>query len=310
MTSEAPRFTRQETGLRVLFTVLFVVVVSVIELILGVVILFALVFTLITQQPPGERVRRFANHTLSYLYRILRYLTYNEFAPPFPFADFPSEVEPPARLPAESGVLPVAPAAGTGAREEAEEGFSPLFTGTLAGWRMAGLGQFRVVDGALLETGGGPGILWYTEEEFADFILRVDWRVSSVEDNSGVFLRFPALGNTDPENDWKRAAEEGYEVQIDERGFDPETGTYGSPLHQTGAIYKRAPALTLASLPVGQWNRFEIEARGRTVTVRLNGQQVSSFTGDGDRPLTGHIGLQNHHAGSHVQFRNIRVKRL
>ena len=34
--------------------------------------------------------------------------------------------------------------------------------------------------------------LWDTHEEFADFILRVDWRSSSVFDNSGVFLRFPA----------------------------------------------------------------------------------------------------------------------
>ncbi|TMC47364.1 MAG: hypothetical protein E6J26_11445 [Chloroflexi bacterium] len=31
---------------------------------------------------------------------------------------------------------------------------------------------------------------------------------------------------------------------------------------------------------------------------------------NGNRPLKGHIGLQNHHPGSRVQFRHIRIKRL
>jgi hypothetical protein len=65
---------------------------------LAVIILFELASVLVTKQPPGERVRRFANRTLSYLYRILRFLTYNEPEPPFPFAEFPADVEPPAPL--------------------------------------------------------------------------------------------------------------------------------------------------------------------------------------------------------------------
>jgi hypothetical protein len=90
---------RKETAMRILLTLLFVVIVEgIIKAILAVVILFALVYALITRRPPGERVRRFANRTLSYLYRIMRFLTYNEPEPPFPFADFPSEVEPPAPL--------------------------------------------------------------------------------------------------------------------------------------------------------------------------------------------------------------------
>jgi uncharacterized protein DUF4389 len=90
---------RKETGIRILFTVLFIMIVEVvIKAVLFLVILFELVYALITRRPPGERVRRFANRTLSYAYRIMRYLTYNEPEPPFPFADFPPEVEPPAPL--------------------------------------------------------------------------------------------------------------------------------------------------------------------------------------------------------------------
>ena len=58
------------------------------------------------------------------------------------------------------------------------------------GWRMAGPGSFEVVDGAL-ESAGGMGLLWYSARAFADFVLDLDWQVARVEDNSGVFVRFP-----------------------------------------------------------------------------------------------------------------------
>jgi hypothetical protein len=191
-----------------------------------------------------------------------------------------------------------------------EEGFESLFAeATLAGWQMAGSGRFNIV-GRTLESEGGTGLLWHTQEEFSDFVLKLDWRASSIDDNSGVFLRFPALGSSDPANDWRPAVDQGYEVQIDDRGFDPATNTTGSALHQTGAIYNLAPSSRVASRPIGQWNTFEIEARGHTVKVKLNGELVTSYSGDGSRPLKGHIGIQNHHTGSRVAFKNIRIQKL
>jgi hypothetical protein len=189
-----------------------------------------------------------------------------------------------------------------------EERFTSLFSGTLADWRMAGAGRFNIVGDEVLESEGGPGLLWYTKEPFADFALCVDWRLSSIEDNSGVYVRFPPLGSDDPEHDWQVADHRGYEVQIDDRGYDPETKSYNNALHLTGAIYKLAPALRRMSHPVGAWNTFRIEARGDRLSVVLNGQLVSSFKGYGNRPLRGHIGLQTHHPGSRVQFRNICIR--
>jgi Domain of unknown function (DUF4389) len=99
MPTETTPIDRKETAIRILLTLLFVVIVErIIEAILVMVILFEVVYALMTRRPPGERVRRFANRTLGYLYRITRFLTYNEPEPPFPFADFPSEVEHPAPL--------------------------------------------------------------------------------------------------------------------------------------------------------------------------------------------------------------------
>jgi choline dehydrogenase-like flavoprotein len=185
-----------------------------------------------------------------------------------------------------------------------EAGFTPLGNGGLTGWQMAGSGSFMELGANIIESVGGTGLLWFTKEEFADFILRVDWQTFSEFDNSGVYLRFPALGN-----DFKPADTQGYEVQIDERGIDPQ-GNPGSALHRTGAVYGLAPS-SKPDLPrlVGQWNTFEIEARGPAITVKLNGQLVSSLP-NGNRSVKGRIGLQNHHADSRVQFRNLRIKRL
>jgi hypothetical protein len=183
----------------------------------------------------------------------------------------------------------------------------PLFDGTLSGWQMAGAGRFNLIGGGVLESEGGPGVLWYARSAFADFVLYVDWRLSSPEDNSGVYLRFPPLGGGDPEHDRQLADRQGYEVQIDERGHDPQTQSYDSPLHLTGAIYRLAPALKRASRPIGDWNTFVIEAQGRHLSVALNGEPVSRLTADDSRPLRGHIGLQAHHPGARVQFRGIRI---
>jgi len=190
-----------------------------------------------------------------------------------------------------------------------EPGFVAIGTGGIDGWQMAGFGGFIELGANIIETVDGIGLLWYTRQQFADFVLRVDWRASFPDDNSGVFLRFPALGNTDPANDWKLAVDQGYEIQIDDTGKNPDVNpnTFGDPLHITGAVYKLAPATTLASRPLGQWNNYEITAQGNAITVVLNGQQVSKLT-NGNRPLKGFIGLQNHHPGSRVQFRNIRIK--
>jgi Domain of Unknown Function (DUF1080) len=183
--------------------------------------------------------------------------------------------------------------------------YKVLLTPTMAGWRMAGPGGFRwTAAGDALESFGGSGLLWYADEVVEDFVLRVEWRVTRPEDNSGVFLRCPPLAD-DP----RPAIERGYEVQIDDRGLDPETGRLGSPLHLTGAIYRLAPATGPASRPLGEWNAFEITARGAGIAVRLNGAEVSRLEGAARDPR-GHIGLQNHHEGSAVQFRGLGVMRL
>ncbi len=84
---------RAETGIRILLSLLFMVAVRVVGMVLFVVIVFELLYTLITQRRPGGEVRRFARRALDYAVASVRYLTYNDDEPPFPFADFPRETE-------------------------------------------------------------------------------------------------------------------------------------------------------------------------------------------------------------------------
>jgi len=149
-------------------------------------------------------------------------------------------------------------------------------------------------------------------------VLKVDWLsfnpTTNVPggraDNSGVLIRFPALNASDPGNDWKLASDKGYEIQIDDMGFNVDTGQNFSALHQTGAVYGLAPSSAIASKPAGQWNTFEIEASDVAISVTLNGQLVSTYSiqaNDG-RGRQGHIGLQCH--TGNVQFRNVMIRSL
>ncbi len=197
--------------------------------------------------------------------------------------------------------------------------FKPLFTGSRQGWQMAGGGDFLTILGSILEARpNGLGLLWYTREVFRNFVLKVDWLsfnpTTSVPggraDNSGILLRFPALNASDPANDWKLASDRGYEIQIDDMGFNVDTGQNFSPLHQTGAVYALAPSSMIASKPAGQWNTFEIEGTSTFIKVTLNGQLVTNYSipANDARQREGHIGLQCH--TGNVQFQNVMIRSL
>ena len=174
---------------------------------------------------------------------------------------------------------------------------------------MAGPGSFAVEDGAL-KTQGGMGLLWYTQGIFGNCVLRVVYKVSRVEDNSGVFIRIADR----PPDAWF-AVHHGYEVQIYEPADD---------FHRTGCIYSLSRTLAYTQKPPGEWNVVEIAMRGEQVEVTLNGTLVTVFDPEGElpdrqfgyepergpRPEEGYIGLQNHDAASAVYFREVSVAPL
>lgn len=198
----------------------------------------------------------------------------------------------------------------------AEPGFTPLFDGlSLNGWRMAGLGDFAVLDGALESSNdtNDLGLLWNENPTPADFLLKLEWRATEDNDNSGVFLRFPDPNSKGYVNPAWVGVHFGYEAQIDESGA-PD----GAPEHKTGAIYAVSAQVrhVVPAKPVGEWNSYEIAVQGQKYEVRLNGAVVTEFeNGHAGRGLPStpgapaFIGLQSY-PGKRVAFRNVQIKAL
>jgi hypothetical protein len=178
--------------------------------------------------------------------------------------------------------------------------FTILFDGkSIDSWKMIGEGNFIVIENEKsLISEGGMGLLWHTKKKYKDFILKLEWRVSHKDDNSGVFVRFP-----NPANDPQIAVNYGYEIQINDIG-KPD----GEGIHKTGAIYNFVAPSKIVSKPVGQWNNLEIKVVKQNYTVIINNQKITDFIGN--RSLEGYVGLQNHDARSEVSFRNIRIKEI
>jgi 3-keto-disaccharide hydrolase len=187
----------------------------------------------------------------------------------------------------------------------------PLFNGrNLDGWAVADAGgrpAFTVENGAI-RTQPGRGLLWYTREKIGNATLRVIYRMSAGNGNSGIFVRIPA-----PPNDENFAINHGIEVQIDDRDND---------WHCTGVLYSMTRALARPAKPPGEWNTMDITLQGLRTIVRLNGVQVTDYDGvspvppgtfpwepeRGPRPESGYIALQHHDDKAVIYFREISVR--
>lgn len=159
--------------------------------------------------------------------------------------------------------------------------------------------------GSVMETLGWYGLYWYIKEQFTNFVLSLDWRISRREENSGVYIRIPP---PNVPNALQEADNKGHEVQIDQRGYDSVTNTEGHALKLTGAIYDLQAPFASTAVPIGAWNNYTIEASGARIRVTLNGQLVNDY--QSQRQQTGHIALQAHDFLSRTQFRNLQVKKL
>jgi hypothetical protein len=91
---QVPDISRKQIFIRLLYTILFLLIFGIVELIVHLIVFFQFIYFFITQKP-NEPVRQFSNKISMFGYRILRYVTLNESRRPFPFTDFPSELEPP-----------------------------------------------------------------------------------------------------------------------------------------------------------------------------------------------------------------------
>ena len=173
-----------------------------------------------------------------------------------------------------------------------------LFNGwNLDGWSIQNGGRFSVEDG-ILKLDGGTGWL-RSDKTYADFKLVMEFRFLEEKANSGIFVRTGPTSKQN-KNGWP---DNGYQIQC----MDSLTGKplatilpYGAPPFEQESDLK---ALKKAYKPAGEWQTFEITAKGETLEIKLNDTLITTAKSIKNRE--GHIGIQGEKGL--LEFRKIEL---
>jgi len=237
-------------------------------------------------------------------------------APP-PAAEKPAP--PPVEKPAAPGETPaeapepVEVPAGLSRLESEPDGWIDVMPGPdLAGWTRQpwpittkmGPQQWSVdASAGTLVCDGAGGHDWLRlDREVADAVFHVEWRfvpaapgtapASDAPYNSGVLVRTAA-----DQSVWHQA-----QVGDEKTGFlfartpvNGEVQRVNLAAHRTGIRVR----------PLGEWNTYEVAAKGRTISLWVNGAVTSEMTVD---VLRGHFGVEGE--GFRIEFRNLKLKVL
>jgi hypothetical protein len=187
-----------------------------------------------------------------------------------------------------------------------DKGWVTLYNGKdLTGWQTTG-NWLPQKDGSLLikPRSGERGwqrysaYLW-SKKKYKDFVLHVEYKYPP-KGNSGIHFRV---------GDLKNPVNTGIEAQVLDSYGKKKMGH-----HDHGGIIRTVGASKNMSKKAGEWNTMILTCKGYHLKVQLNGEQIVDIHLDKtpmkDRPLEGHIGLQDHGEPNNLHFRNIKIKEL
>ncbi len=180
-----------------------------------------------------------------------------------------------------------------------------LFNGRdLSEWSIENGARFSVRDGVIL-VDKGTGWL-RSKRELGDFVLELDFRFLEPKANSGIFVRTGPTSRDD-DNGWP---DNGYQVQCmdDLDGARPLATIipYDGPGLDDDDHESDIAKIREVYLGVDHWNHYEIRCVGESLSVRLNGELVT--TARNVKNARGHIGIQAEHGL--LEFRKLRVREL
>ena len=200
---------------------------------------------------------------------------------------------------------------------EKADGWKLLFDGkSLAGWRGYKTETpptgWRAENGVLIRDGDGGDLM--TVEQFNDFELRLEWKISQ-NGNSGIMYHV-VTGDQNP-------YESGPEFQILHNAGHKDGAI---PKNTAGSNYAMHAPVKDVTRPVGEWNDIRLIVKGTHVEHWMNGEKLlefEQFSSDWyarvkaskfakmppyGRYKRGHLVLQDH--GNLVTYRNIKIKTL
>ena len=223
--------------------------------------------------------------------------------------------------------------------QKVPRGFISLFDGkNFTNWKVpeGDNGHWKIVNGVIdydAESEAQDKNLW-SEKEYRDFILYVDWRIREVpwknpnvpfilpsglhkldangkeitmivpDSDSGILLRGEGKCQANIWN-WPVGSGEVYGYRMDNK-MPPE-------------VRRGVTPKVNADKNIGEWNTFKITMKGNKMTVELNDIVVIENASLPGLPEKGRIGLQHHGSKrngewvsppSLVQFRNIYIKEI
>jgi len=204
----------------------------------------------------------------------------------------------------------------SGQAQQSRTTWRVLFDGTsLDAWRGYKTEKvppgWRIADSSLVKDAAVGDLV--SKEEFGDFELELEWKIGEAG-NSGIFYR----GTEEYDHIYWSAPE--YQLLDDIKAADNKTR-----LTCAGAAYALYPSPPGHLMPVGEWNRTRIIAKGSHVEHWLNGVKLLEYelwSLDWEakvksskfaaypyfgRSKKGHIGLQGDHSGA-LAFSSIRVR--
>jgi hypothetical protein len=157
-------------------------------------------------------------------------------------------------------------------------------------WDRVGESNWRFEEGAIVadKRSGEAAAHLVSKTPYKDFELYVEFWASD-DANSGIFLRC-----ANPKQITDRSC---YEVNIFDQRPDP---TYG-----TGGIVHFAEVSPMPKAG-GKWNTFEITAKGRVISVKLNGQKTVEL--HNGLFVEGPFTLQ--HGSGVIKFRKVAIRPL
>ncbi|TWT89900.1 hypothetical protein Mal64_02820 [Pseudobythopirellula maris] len=167
---------------------------------------------------------------------------------------------------------------------------------------------WEVSDGVLRCTGQGRGYV-RTNLAYADYVLRLEWRWPEGDGggraNSGVLLH--VVG---PDQIWPKSIE----AQL-KTGRAGDFASFEDARSREETVRRNPNGVSTGRLPrpgastenpVGEWNSYEITARGDGLVLRVNGAEVNRMSGV--VPSGGQIALQSE--GHAIEFRNVTIESL
>ncbi len=164
-----------------------------------------------------------------------------------------------------------------------EPNFRPLFDGkSLAGWHVIGGGKWTIEEGVLhgknVASEPKHGHL-VTDDQYGDFTARLKYK--SIAGNSGLYFRIEKVPGD--------VGVKGFQAEID--AANDIGGLYET--HGRAWVVQPTAEQVKKYFKPGDWNEMTVTARGRDITVTVNGVVTAHLKNDPGR-TTGYLALQLH----------------